>query len=332
MTDQFSQEQFQSIFGEFSVVIEPEKTPSNDNFQSVFGEFSLVGDEFAGAIEKDTNVISQEEAQSVFGEYIPSIAGEAATVNHPGIIIDEYEAGNRNNDENLNSEESDAAGQSFTGDGNRIDQIRWLLSKSTSPIGDVVCKIYAHSGTFGTSSVPDTGTVHATSDTFDASILDSTPTMKVFNFPTPFTTVDGTNYVTTVEYTASGGAVLVGVDTTSPTHAGNGSKFEDPWESRTYDAIFQISTFASTHSFTPENAQSVFGEFSWMLDFVPGPVASGPSAATYFPQVNISKFSRQFHIVYPGNQLIQWRHAQASAGAATNRLLLIHPPVFDGEL
>lgn len=118
--------------------------------------------------------------------------------------------------------DNQAVGQSITGDGGNLTDIYYNLRLSGSPTGNATAKVYAHSGTFGTSSVP-TGAALATSNTFDVSTLTGNYHNYKFTFASPATLTNGTKYVITFEY--SGGStvntVQVGRDTTSPSHGGN---------------------------------------------------------------------------------------------------------------
>ena len=72
-------------------------------------------------------------------------------------VVDSYSESNQNAlvslyDQNV----SRAKGQSFTGDGGTLDSAKWHLSKIGSPTGNAVVYIYAHTGTFGTSSATST--------------------------------------------------------------------------------------------------------------------------------------------------------------------------------
>ena len=58
---------------------------------------------------------------------------------------------------------------------------RFKLYKAGSPTGKMVARLYAHSGTFGSSSVP-TGAILAESDELDIESLDGTPTWRDFIF------------------------------------------------------------------------------------------------------------------------------------------------------
>ena len=60
MADNFSQEQVQSVFGEFVPVVDETVAPSGDNVQSVFGEFVFTLDEAAGAVPGPASFVSME--------------------------------------------------------------------------------------------------------------------------------------------------------------------------------------------------------------------------------------------------------------------------------
>jgi hypothetical protein len=113
-------------------------------------------------------------------------------------------------------------GQSITGDGGVLSRVRLHLSKTGTPTGNAVAKIYTHSGTFGTSSVP-TGDPLATSENLDVSDLTTTLTLTDLEFKDEFTLVNTTKYVVALEYSGGDGSnyVNLGVDTSSPTHGGN---------------------------------------------------------------------------------------------------------------
>lgn len=119
-------------------------------------------------------------------------------------------------------------GQSFTGTGTALISARFFLKKTGTPTGFAVAKVYAHSGTFGTSSIP-TGTALATSVPFDVSTLTTSYALTELKFidSNSITLTNGTNYVVTIEY--SGGNVSntldVGRDGSSPTATGNSSTY-----------------------------------------------------------------------------------------------------------
>ncbi len=137
------------------------------------------------------------------------------------------------------------AGQSFTGDGLTLAAAQFFLKKFGSATGNAVAKIYAHSGVFGTSSVP-TGAALATSDNFDVSTLTTSYAITTLTFSggNQIPLAAGTHYVVTIEY--SGGSVgvtalNVGADSSSPTHPGNGSHFSTVWAADVgTDACFAV--------------------------------------------------------------------------------------------
>ena len=121
-------------------------------------------------------------------------------------------------------------GQSF-----EVSQTKTLYSakhyikKWGSPTGNVYAKIYAHAGTYGTSSVP-TGTALATSNPIDISSLSSDYQWVEFLFTgeNQIELSASTYYVVTVEFSggSSGNALIKELDASSPTHGGNVS-YED---------------------------------------------------------------------------------------------------------
>lgn len=136
-------------------------------------------------------------------------------------------------------------GQSFAGNGGLLSQAVFYLAKVGSPTGNATANIYAHSGTFGSSSVP-TGTALATSATFNVATLSTSLALITFTFSgaNQITLSNGTNYVVSVEY--SGGDVSnyvrVGYDNTSPTAAGNAAELFGSWSSNSNDLCFYVYT------------------------------------------------------------------------------------------
>lgn len=109
-------------------------------------------------------------------------------------------------------------GQSFLGTGVTLGAVRFVGRKRGSPTGSVYAKIYAHSGTFGTSSRP-TGAALATSDpvsvtTFSTTFSSFSP-IFMFTGVNQITLTNGTPYVVTIEYTPTSG-----LDTIQPQNSG----------------------------------------------------------------------------------------------------------------
>jgi hypothetical protein len=99
------------------------------------------------------------------------------------------------------------------------------LKKTLLPTGNATAVLYAHTGTFGSSSTP-TGAALATSDNFDVSTLDGTYRDVVFNFSGAnlVSLTASTNYCIAVEYTGGDASNYIQVrgDSTG-SHAGNQS-------------------------------------------------------------------------------------------------------------
>lgn len=135
------------------------------------------------------------------------------------------------------------AGQAFTGNGGVLDDCILLLDKSGNPTGTINARIYAHSGTFGASSVPG-GSALAVSDGISVSGLSGTPAEKIFNFSgaNKITLAGGTKYVLTVEHNGGTGGDTVNVHalSTSPAHAGNSCYLFGSWTEYASDLYFKV--------------------------------------------------------------------------------------------
>ncbi len=142
--------------------------------------------------------------------------------------IDSYSESNQGTFQYLGNANITGDGQAITGTGGIITRAKWFLLKTGSPVGTLVAKVYAHSGTFGTTSVP-TGAALATSEVVDVSTVTGSYSLITFEFSgaNRIALANGTNYVVTIEYDGNGGNandasnyIRVGADITSPTHAG----------------------------------------------------------------------------------------------------------------
>lgn len=139
-----------------------------------------------------------------------------------------------------------AIGQAFTGNGGVLALARFLLATNGAPTGAAVAKIYAHSGTFGSSAVP-TGAALATSNPFAVSVLTATPTLiaLLFSGSNRITLVDAAKYFVVIEYSA--GSIGNSVDVyyqLSGSHDGNAATFDSPtWSAYAgSDLAFYVET------------------------------------------------------------------------------------------
>ncbi len=140
------------------------------------------------------------------------------------ITSSQYEETNQDTTQSMYSGSVVGTAQSFVGNGGVLTSAQFYLKKTGSPTGTAVAKVYAHSGTYGTSSVP-TGAALATSNTVDVSTLTTSYALTSFKFTGTgnITLTNTTDYVVSVEYSSGsvGNTVDVGIDSSSPTHGGN---------------------------------------------------------------------------------------------------------------
>jgi hypothetical protein len=147
-------------------------------------------------------------------------------------IIDSYSESNYNStaDFSLYNGSFGWRGQSFTGNGSTLGKVTLYARKLGTPTGSVSVQIFAHSGTYGTSSIP-TGSALATSDSFDPTTLSSSYALTDITFSggNQITLTNGTHYVFVATGTTSDGSnnMQIGGDNTSPTAAGNESTSSD---------------------------------------------------------------------------------------------------------
>jgi len=110
-----------------------------------------------------------------------------------------------------------------------VTRVHARLRKTGSPTGNLTAKIYAHSGSFGSSSVP-TGGALATSVNIDVSKLTTTYAETEIGFTTQYLMTASTNYVVSFEYSGGDGSNYVEVEgAASGTHAGNRSENTGSW-------------------------------------------------------------------------------------------------------
>jgi hypothetical protein len=158
-------------------------------------------------------------------------------------VVDSYSESNNDGYQSLFNGSYTIAGQSFTALAGLLNSAKFHLYKEGSPTGNMTAYLYAHSGTYGTSSVP-TGSALATSGTVSIATLSASYTLVTFTFTgtNKYRLVKNTYYVITVQY--GGGDVSnrlrVGFDGSSPTHSGNGSRYQSSWGAIGQDLCFYV--------------------------------------------------------------------------------------------
>jgi len=175
-------------------------------------------------------------------------------------IVDSYSESNQDSANSYNSGSgSNTLGQSFTGDGTVLDIAKFYLKKQSSAIGTVSISIYAHTGAYGDGT--PTGSALATSGTFDVSTLTTSYQLITFTFTgaNKITLTNGTKYFAVFDLSISSASpndFIVGMDRSSPSHAGNYAYFQSgSWTSggTTGDICFYIygDAIVSSPSLSP---------------------------------------------------------------------------------
>lgn len=181
------------------------------------------------------------------------------------VTIDSYSESNSDSFVRLyNGSDVPRLGQSFSGGNNTtLDSCKFYLRKYGSPTGNITAAIFAHSGTYGTSSV-GTGSALATSNNYDIASLTTSSQLITFTF-------SGANrislasqyYVVVIQY--SGGDkynyLHIGADGSEPrTHSGNYCQYNTStgnWLSAGYDIPFYVYGETVAPTVTTQAAFSV---------------------------------------------------------------------------
>lgn len=143
-------------------------------------------------------------------------------------------------------------GQTFTAPSTdyKLTDVWFYISRGTAATGspNVTARLYAHSGTYGSSGIPATalGSPLSTSDTKTFSSLSTTATWVKFTFSTPYTLTASTNYCIAVSLDSDATATLnTGLDTTLRLHSGNRFWDNSGWSYATTSDIAFVAVGAT---------------------------------------------------------------------------------------
>lgn len=144
----------------------------------------------------------------------------------------------------INVDSTQLWGQSFQVDSNaNLTSLVITMKTNGTPSGSFVFKIYAHSGTYGSTSVP-TGTALATSDTVLVSSLTATYTQYTINFSgaNQIAMTTGQQYVWTCEYNTTAFPNSIYLQGKTPSfYSGNACYFSGSWVALgSNDTIFEL--------------------------------------------------------------------------------------------
>lgn len=141
-------------------------------------------------------------------------------------------------------------GQSFTpATSGNLFAVTFNLGKGAgSPTGNIVAKLYAHTGIYGSTGV-GTGSPLATSNPVDAASLPVNPLLSftAFEFPTPYFLDQENHYVILLEHTGgtSTNNIVAGHQLVNTLHRGNASRHyvDGHWTATGDTFIFNIQIF-----------------------------------------------------------------------------------------
>lgn len=131
--------------------------------------------------------------------------------------------------------------------GTRISSCKFYLAKTLAPVGNLAVRLYAHTGTYGSTGVP-TGSVLAESSPVTMESLTSAFALVEFAFPAgqKYKLTVGTSYVlacVALNATSLDAANYpsVGRDSSAPTHSGNLSLYiNNAWFESASDGCFYL--------------------------------------------------------------------------------------------
>ena len=134
-------------------------------------------------------------------------------------------------------------GQSFlwVGNGMRLSYSSFWLWKQYSPTGPITSKLYAHTGSYGTTGVPTGSPLATSTNSIDASTLSSS-TVNWFNFTfdKTFAPTEGTPYVITCEYNSGYHVKVCAGGNPWDGHGGNISRYSGSWGANALDLMFTV--------------------------------------------------------------------------------------------
>ena len=156
-------------------------------------------------------------------QYEKNASGSWNGVTSAGTLADSYESFTSGAGVGVSPTTVTAMGQSFTGNGGALSRASFHFYRIGNVAGNVTAALYAHSGTFGTSSI-GTGAALATStNAIAVSSIGFTQSWYDFTFDGTVTLVNGTRYVIMLHVPVGDGSNFVSmlVHSTSGSHGGN---------------------------------------------------------------------------------------------------------------
>jgi hypothetical protein len=171
-------------------------------------------------------------------------------------LLDSYASSNTNADQWMTGY---TFGQTFTTPSgtayNLVSCKFWMYRDGTGTGENMRAKLFAHSGTWGSSGVPS-GSALATSSNVSKTSVGTSYGWVTFTFATPYALTASTHYCIVCEID-SGADIIMGEDTSSPSHGGNQVFYDGTWDSWSNDTIFEVYGDVGTISVDVTNSANV---------------------------------------------------------------------------
>lgn len=196
-------------------------------------------------------------------------------------------------------------GQSFIGNGSYIDSVLLRLKTIGSPTGNVVLKIYKHSGTYGTTGIPSNKLMAVSEvipmDELDPGLVDVT---FVFTGLNRMILIDGFHYFLVIEYLDSTYDNTIACESTVDLHDGNVAKyfidFGNVWYPDNIDLFFivygySVVSVSASPSRSPSLSQSPSSSTSpsYSVSLSPSASQSPSSSISQSPSLSPSPSSSE---------------------------------------
>lgn len=157
-------------------------------------------------------------------------------------------------------------GQSFTVGSNAmyLRRVRVKLKVGAgSPTGNMTAYLYAHTGTYGTSSTP-TGAAVATSNTIPSDRVTAAYVEYEFVFDTPYELTDSTYYCIEIDYTGDASNYISIYGNSTSVHDGNRFDYDTGYNADlTEDLWFELYTSFDIHGRPGELMRGINLEIDW---------------------------------------------------------------------
>jgi hypothetical protein len=155
-------------------------------------------------------------------------------------------------------------GQGFSvgANGKLLSRVHVRLKKVGSATGNLVAKLYAHTGTFGSAGTA-TGSALATSVNIDVSKLTTSYAETEIGFDTQYFMTASTNYFISIEYTGTATDYVHVEGDSTGTHAGNLATYAGSWTAQAAEDLnFKIFTNARLYGLNGEIFRGITHEIN----------------------------------------------------------------------